>query len=357
LRYSRAASLFFDVPLALLPSKREEIRVFLESKLAGLDVAFDGEAEPFAAQLVPLALELDDVPEPESEAKKQGAIAVLPLRGTIGPRMNMMMHYSGGTSIEEFSEVFAKMAADPQIKAIVLSIDSPGGSSYGVTELSHQIMAARGKKPIVAVADTGMAASAAYWLGASCDQFFASPSSMVGSIGVWLMHMDESKYLEKEGLKVTLVSAGEHKTRGNPYEPLSEDDESFLQTLVNETYDQFIKDVALGRGVAPSVVRAGYGKGDVFNAATAKKMGMVDGVATLSEVIAKVGSQRPRPVAGQRAEVFAENGEESPLPNPLPEGDGIENEDDETDDDAEGQVRMDRFRLARMKAKAAAGAA
>jgi signal peptide peptidase SppA len=190
-----------------------------------------------------------------------------------------------------------------------MDVDSPGGSSFGVAELAQLIMSARGQKPIFAsINSTG--ASAAYWIASAADpgRVFITQGGIAGSIGIYAVHQDSSQLEANEGVKTTLISAGEHKTRGNPHEPLSEDDKSHIQTLVNDTYDRFVRDVARGRNTSLKAVRNDFGKGDVFTATQALNAGMVDGIKTLEEVITAAASARPRRLAnaGLRSELPVE---------------------------------------------------
>jgi signal peptide peptidase SppA len=153
--------------------------------------------------------------------KSGGLIAVLPMYGVIAQRFDMMMAYCGGTSTEAFADAFDAAMADPNVSAIVIDCDSPGGSVQGTPELAKRIMNARGKgKQIVAVSN-GCMASAAYWICSAADEVVASPSAEVGSIGVFCVHVDQSAMNEMVGLKYTLIKAGDHKAEMNPWEPLS----------------------------------------------------------------------------------------------------------------------------------------
>jgi capsid assembly protease len=305
--YSRAASLFFDVPLAIEPTKRDALIAFWEAKLQGASLEWGEKQEPFAVTYAAIDDDLDGFVDPDSgEPRRRGKIAVLPLYGTISQRMNMMTQVSGGTSTELFGEAFRAQLNDPEVRSIVLNIDSPGGSSYGVSELANLIMDARGRKPIVAFANS-VAASAAYWIGAAADHFYVTPGGLVGSIGVYAVHQDVSKRAEDEGIQTTLISAGKNKTRGNPFGPLSDDDVAHIQALVDDTYSMFIRDVARGRRVAQTKVRSGYGQGDVLTATDALHEGMVDGVKTFDEVLAESARLKPRkPQPAMRAAEAAE---------------------------------------------------
>lgn len=232
--------------------------------------------------------------------KAHGAIAVLPLHGVISQRMNMMSEMSGGTSSELFGKDFDAAVNDPDIGAIVLDIDSPGGAVAGTPELAAKVFAARGKKPIIAVAN-GLMASAAYWIGSAADTAYATPSSEgVGSIGVFTVHEDISGMAEKQGVKFTVIKAGKHKAEASPYEPLSAEAEEFIQGQVDEVDQMFNAAIAKHRGIRVADVRAGFGQGRAFSAKQALDAGMIDSIATLDDVLASLGAKQAS--GGRRAE-------------------------------------------------------
>ena len=224
-------------------------------------------------------------------AARNGAVAVLPLYGVIGQRMNLMMNMSGGTSTELFGKAFHEAVADPAIGAVVIAIDSPGGSVFGVAELWQTIMDARGGKPIVAVADS-VAASAAYWIASAADEIVVTPGGEVGSIGVLAAHEDLSGAQEREGIKTTLVSAGKKKVLGNPFEPLSDEAKEGIQEKVDAYYSMFTNAVARGRGVGASEVRNGFGEGGTVLAGEAVKLGMADRIGTLDSTVQRLLGNR-----------------------------------------------------------------
>ncbi len=218
-------------------------------------------------------------------------IAVLPLYGVVTQRGNMVDDISGpgSTSTQQFTSVLRQMLTDDTVGQILIDIDSPGGSVYGVSELASEIVKARTQKPVIAVANS-LAASAAYWIGCSASEFYVTPGGEVGSIGVWQAHFDYSKALEEEGVKPTLISAGKFKVEGNPYVPLDEQAQAFMQSRVDDYYNAFVEAVAVGRGVSISDVRDGMGEGRVLGADAALAMNMVDGISTFDEVLAKMQS-------------------------------------------------------------------
>ena len=210
-------------------------------------------------------------------------MAVIPIYGVICKRLDLMSAMSGGTSVESITRDFRSALADPEVGAIVFDVDSPGGSVEGITELANEIRAARGQKPMAAVANSFMA-SAAYWIASAADEVIASPSSMVGSVGVIAMHVDISKQDEMFGEAYTFITAGEGKADGNEHEPLSDAARTDLQAGVDDYYALFTGDVAAARGVKPSVI-SGDWKAAVFTAKKAQAAGLVDRVATLDATV------------------------------------------------------------------------
>ncbi len=216
-------------------------------------------------------------------------IAVLPLYGVVTQRGNMIDDVSGPGSVSTqlFGSALRDAIADPAVGSILIDIDSPGGSVYGVAELADEIAAARSQKPVVAIANS-LAASAAYWIGAQASELYVTPGGEVGSIGVWQAHFDYSEAMSRDGVKPTLISAGKFKVEGNPYAPLDDEARSFLQSRTDDYYAAFTKAVAKGRGVAISQVREGMGQGRVLGADAALAENMVDGISTFSDVLKKM---------------------------------------------------------------------
>lgn len=242
----------------------------------------------------------------------QKVIRVIRLFGVIMPRGNMMSDVSGpgAVSLVAFQRAFREAANDPNCSAIILEIDSPGGQIDLVPETAAMIRAARSPdRPIVAVANT-LAASAAYWIAAAADEIVVTPSGMVGSIGVYLLHREVSQALADEGIVATYIYEGSRKVEGNPYESLGEEARSAFQAEVRAAYEDFTKDVAKGRGVPVSVVRADpeasdkhMGGGRAYVAREAVRLNMADRVATLDETIERLsrGAGRRKPVRGRAA--------------------------------------------------------
>jgi signal peptide peptidase SppA len=215
-------------------------------------------------------------------------VGIIPVFGPVDQRLTGALLKAGGTATEEISAALDAMLADPSISTILLQVDSPGGTAYGIEELSDKIYQTRGQKPIWAIADS-MAASAAYWIASSADQLFASPGADVGSVGVYLIHADESKALEQEGVKVTLVRAGKYKAEMAPFLPLSADAIGHMQERVDDIYARFLGALKRNRGVPLEQVRSQFGQGRLVAADQARAAGMIDKVMTFEELLDKLG--------------------------------------------------------------------
>jgi signal peptide peptidase SppA len=227
-----------------------------------------------------------------SDVQVSESVAVLSLEGPIIPKANLFSEVSGATSLQEFQGQFREAVASADVAAILLNVDSPGGSSELVQETTTEILKARGTKPIVAVANTWMA-SAAYHIASAADEIVVTPSGEVGSIGVITMHEDISAMQEKLGVKTTLVSAGKYKTERWPTEALSEEATAEMQASVDATYNTFVKDVAKGRGVPVKTVEADFGQGRMVMAEKAVELGMADRVGTFDETLARLEKLKP----------------------------------------------------------------
>lgn len=222
-----------------------------------------------------------------AQARTQGIVSVIPIHGMIERRSSILSELFGGTSIESVRGQLRAALADPDVRGIILDIDSPGGGVAGVTELAEEIRAARDVKPLVAIADT-MAASAAFWLGSQASQLLVTRSGQVGSIGIYGVHMDISRALEADGVTATVISAGEHKVDESEYAPLTDEARASIQTRTDAFYAQFVGDVAKGRGVSVAKVEADFGQGGVLLAEAALAAGMVDGIGTIDTAVRDV---------------------------------------------------------------------
>ncbi|MFZ3483903.1 S49 family peptidase [Sphingomonas sp. 3-13AW] len=228
-------------------------------------------------------------------ARREGAVAVVPLRGIISPRVSLTPNSStgGGATAEGFASAIDQVATDDRVKAIIVDADTPGGNVLGVDEASAAVAAVRGRKPIV-VQVTGNLASAGYWIGCSADEIVMSPSSAAGAIGVRTAYDDMTAAMEKQGITREIISAGKFKGEGL-LGPLSDETRAYMQGRIDEYYGMFVDRVAAGRGVTAAAVRDGFGQGRMLSAKQAVREGMADRIATMAETLARFGAGAPSP--------------------------------------------------------------
>lgn len=231
-------------------------------------------------------------PPPRSVAedgKRRGVIGVLHIYGVILPRG------SYGTNLERFRDDLDGMLRSPTIDAVVLKVDSPGGVVDNIEETAAMIYAGRRRKPIAAIADS-MAASAAFWLASAAEKLFVVPSGQVGSVGVWIAHMDLTRLNDEMGVRYSLVSSTPEKTERSPLVALSDDARQDMEREVQSYYRDFVRDLAKFRGVSAAFVKANFGSGRLVRASEAVSRGLADAVGQLADAIGAAGK-----LAGTRA--------------------------------------------------------
>jgi len=249
-----------------------------------------------------------------------GVVAVIPIHGVIAHRADSFAASSGGTSVEMISKALQRAVRDDEVKAVVLDIDSPGGSVEGIPELAAKIAQAAAVKPVVAQVNA-LAASAAYWLASQATEIIATPSGSVGSIGVYMLLVDESEALAKEGVKINAISAGDKKLEGAPWLPLDDDGRAHLQVQVDQVYQTFVGMVAAGREASVADIKTQYGQGRMYLAKEALKRGMIDRIATFDDTLGRAVSGRLR--VGPRARRADLNRDLLSLMTPAADGKGL----------------------------------
>ncbi len=218
-------------------------------------------------------------------------VAVLPIEGVIAKRMNLFTHVSGGVSTQLVERDFKAALTDHRAHSILLSVDSPGGNVDGVFELARAIYEARGRKPVVALAN-GMMASAAYWIGSAADRvLITGETTQVGSIGVVATHTDISKAEEMRGVKTTEITAGKYKRIASEHKPLSDEARAAIQEQVDHVYSVFVNEVARHRGTDVETVLDKMADGRIFLGKKAIEAGLVDGVSTEAGLVRQLNQE------------------------------------------------------------------
>ncbi|MCP1662527.1 MULTISPECIES: signal peptide peptidase SppA [Methanocalculus] len=174
-----------------------------------------------------------------------------------------------------------KAADDPLTRAIVLRIDSPGGTPAAAQEIIRDITYAKEKKPVV-VSMGDAAPSAAYYIAAYADRIYSSPDTMTGGIGVMWVFYDLSRQFDLEGIEVDVVKSGDMKDMTHPYRTISPDEEAVAQELVDASFDRLFDDISSQR----NITRESIEDGRLIRGEDAIALGLVDEIGNLQDAIA-----------------------------------------------------------------------
>ncbi|OLF36519.1 hypothetical protein BTW00_05375 [Psychrobacter sp. C 20.9] len=220
------------------------------------------------------ALSRYDDDDGEAAYTVENGVATIDVRGLLVPETSSDYRSWGVTGYANLADYIQQANDDYTVTSIVLDIDSGGGYVAGLDGITETIY--QSAKPIETFVSGDMY-SAAYWLGASTSKVTASKQSGIGSIGVYVVHTEESGWLERYGEKVSLFRSGKWKAAFNSFMPLTDDEKQRLQEGVDESASIFFNHVAAQRNVDAKTVK-GW-EGDVFTAVKAKELGLIDGIA------------------------------------------------------------------------------
>ena len=221
-------------------------------------------------------------------------VAVINIEGTIvcgaDSKENLFQQANGITSGTIMKQI-REAAADDSVKALVLRIDSGGGSATAAEEVGRELLRFKEqtKKPIVAtMGNTG--ASAAYWIAAcASDKIYANATTLTGSIGVYLPYMNTEELFKKIGITSDKIKSGPYKDILTNDRPMTPEEKEILQNIVDEIYDQFVYTVSAGRRMETSKVRA-IADGRIYTGRQAKNIGLVDELGDYYDALAAAGT-------------------------------------------------------------------
>ncbi|WP_419770427.1 MAG: signal peptide peptidase SppA [Candidatus Marinarcus sp.] len=182
--------------------------------------------------------------------------------------------------VQKTLEEIEKASSSKNIKGILFNVNSPGGSVAPSVELAYAIKELRAKKPVVAYA-SGIMASGSYYASIWANKIVANPGSMVGSIGVIFQGANIEELMQKIGIKTQTIKIGKYKEAGTFSREWKDYEKAELESVINDTYDMFITDVANARNLDVKNHET-YANAHIFTARQAKEVGLVDEVATLN---------------------------------------------------------------------------
>lgn len=265
----RIAERLFGEPLMIYPQKLQQVITVLAPRLSG-EIKFTGRSRA------------DGQPAPSLGRTEAGRVAVITISGTLTQRSSMMDADSGLLSYEQIEAEFNRALASPSVGGIILDIDSGGGEVAGNFDFVDRIHAARGVKPVWAIANE-FAASAAYSIASAAERLYVTRTGVVGSIGVVSAHIDQSGYDQQKGLAWSFIHAGAHKVDGHAHAPLPDEVRADIQFQINEIYDLFVATVARNRALGEQVIRDTEAR--IYTAKDAMALGLVDGISTLNDLV------------------------------------------------------------------------
>ncbi len=232
-------------------------------------------------------------------------IAVIDIEGVMVNARKADLLSDGEHPVSLLLEELDRAAADRAVKAVILRINSPGGT-VGASELMHhQVLRFRQKtaKPVVAVM-MDVAASGAYYLACACDEIVAHRSTVTGSIGVILQLFDFTGTMAKIGVTPTTIKSGDLKGGGSPFVTLAEEDRRIFQSIIQQMHDDFVAVVVAGRPQLTEERIRELADGRVYTARQALENGLIDRIGTLQEAIDDlkhtIGARRVNVVAYHR---------------------------------------------------------
>jgi protease IV len=217
-------------------------------------------------------------------------LAVLELKGTVGDPQN-------GIDGDKVVKQIKKLEKEDDIKGFVIRIDSPGGAVAPSQEIYRALLHVRRekKKPVV-ITMGNLAASGGYYISAAADWIVANPGTLTGSIGVIFQHFNVRGLMETVKVEQTTFKSGKYKDTLSPFRPVGDQDREEIQGLSDDVYDQFISDVAAGRGMKPEEIRP-IAEGRIYTGRKAKDLKLVDELGAFDEAAAKAWA-----LAGQSGE-------------------------------------------------------
>lgn len=218
-----------------------------------------------------------------------GTVAVVPISGMIISGRGVPGLFSGAQAgSDDITARLRQAAADPGVKAVVLRVNSPGGTAAGAQEIAASVdrVRAAGKKVVVSMGDA--AASGAYWISCRADKIVAEPGTLTGSIGVIMQMQNLQGLYQKLGVATETFKSGPYKDMGSPDRPLTPAERDIFQGMVDDIYDQFIHTVADGRKMALSRVKS-LATGRVYTGRQALRLGLVDQLGGFQDAVALAG--------------------------------------------------------------------
>jgi signal peptide peptidase SppA len=272
---SRVLAAINNEPWAILPEKLELLDGIVADRFLNGPLAAD--------RLAVVEVEArgqDEGPIWSTQPLPNGqSLAVLPIHGVLSKRLGLFERISGGVSSDEIAAAARQLAADDQVAAVALDIDSPGGQVAGTEGAATAIRELAKAKPTIAAVNDLMA-SGALWIGTAASRILTRNTGMT--------HLDRSKQYESRGLRPTIITVGRHKAAGADTGPLDDESLAVIRQRLEGIYGSFVEAVAAHRGLAVKYVRESLGDGRVWTGKQALELKLADEIGGLEQVIARL---------------------------------------------------------------------
>jgi protease-4 len=229
----------------------------------------------------------DPLKEYTLQGKEKGKVLVIPIRGIISDAPRRQFITTWPSMVQEIVSQLRKAEDDPEVKAVLLKIDSPGGSVIASDLIYNEIMAFKQrKKAKVVAAMMGVAASGGYYIALPADFILAHPTTVTGSVGVLFLSPNVSGLMEKIGVNVNVSKTGKNKDMGSPFRQATGEEQKIIQDIVDRLGAQFLDHVAQHRKLEPNRLKE-ISSARIYLADDALKLGMIDSIGYLDEAVSR----------------------------------------------------------------------
>lgn len=222
----------------------------------------------------------EEVLLPGSQTAK---IVVIPLIGTIAFSETNPL---GNSLVDDLKDALLQAELDPDVKAVVISVDSPGGEVTASDAIYHSLQTLSKKKPVICYINS-IGASGAYYAACGASWIICSPTTFTGSIGVIISTLNYRELFGKIGLQAVVFKSGKFKDMLNPAREMTPEEKAYVQQMVMQTYNRFLHVIASSRRLDPETLRNGIADGRVLSGEDAYREKLVDGLGYIENAYAK----------------------------------------------------------------------
>ena len=226
------------------------------------------------------------------DSRTKDKVLMIDIDGTISSALETGFLSREKSVVARVFERLERAARDPQVKALILRLDTPGGEVTASDIIYHEVLRFKERtgRPVIGLM-MSVAASGGYYIASACDVIVAHPSTLTGSIGVISVFPSVEALMSKVGVKVDVVKSGPAKDSGSPFRDMTEEDRKIFQGIVDEYYEGFLKVVARGRGdKVPAAKLRAIADGRIYTAPQALELGLIDAVGYFDDAFAKARS-------------------------------------------------------------------